>query len=128
MDDLIAFLNARLDEDEVVARKAAECAEVKDGRWFDGEDEINDDNGLRLATVNSPPVTVHCARHDPGRVLREVEAGRALVSGYERALVKAPGNTPLINTLIRLMRARAAVWCGHRDFRREWAGVDVPAR
>ena len=59
---------------------ASLCAEVKDGRWFDEEDEITDDNGLRLATINSPPVTTHIARNDPARVLRRVKATRSLVA------------------------------------------------
>ena len=81
-DTEIAFLRARLDEDEETARDARACAEVKDGRWFDGEDEINDDNGLRLATVNHPFVTAHIARHDPARVLREVAVWRRLLLDY----------------------------------------------
>lgn len=81
-DAEIAFLRARLDEDEAAARDARACAEVKDGRWFDGEDEINDDNGLRLATVNHPFVTAHIARHDPARALREVAVWRRLLLEY----------------------------------------------
>ena len=78
--ELTATIEARLHDDEEAARDARRCAEVKDGRWFDGEDEINDDNGLRLATVNHPFVTTHIARHDPARVLRDVTATRALVA------------------------------------------------
>ena len=75
------MIETRLDEDEwMAATAAALCAEVKDGRWFDEEDEITDDNGLRLATINSPPVTTHIARNYPARVLRRVEATRSLVA------------------------------------------------
>ena len=81
--DLIAFLNARIDEDERYLKS----------------------NQHHLWTQ---------------RPLREVEAKRTILAEYERALEKAPGNLPLINTLIRLMRVLAAVYSDHRDYRQEW--------
>lgn len=139
MSDLIAFLTARLAEDEEVARDARACAEVKDGRWFDGEDEINDDNGLRLATVNHPFVTAHIARHDPSRVLREVEADRRLIEAYHdranwaeelrdpdtdyRNVTEADARWEEGATaaLLAAIQFRAAVYSDRPDYRQEWA-------
>ena len=56
-----------------------------------------------------------------GLLLREVDAGRAILAEYDRALVKARANVPLINALKRLMQARAAVYSDHPDYRQEWA-------
>ena len=77
---LAAQIEARLTEDETAAAAAALCAEIKDGRWFDEEDEITDGDGLRLATINSFAVTTHIARNDPARVLRRVAVTRELVA------------------------------------------------
>ena len=71
MDDLVQFLRARLDED---AAAASQCA--GDGQWtpeaiaFYGPDL-------------SPEVRGHMARHDPARVLAEVDAKRKLLTEYE---------------------------------------------
>lgn len=54
------------------------------------------------------------------RATRDVDAKREILAQYARALEKAPGNLPLISTLIRLMRAQAAIWCDHPDYRPEW--------
>lgn len=57
---MVAFLLARLDEDERAARAAAAVAAD--------------------VALSVPPATVeHVARHDPARVLREVAALRAIV-------------------------------------------------
>ena len=119
----VAFLNARLDEDEEAARDARACAEVKDGRWFDGEDEINDDNGYRLATVNHPFVTTHIARHDPDRTLREVAAKRAMLSmfldafgnGLNMTIYGAVGGFTMNGDWV--LRQMAAVYSDHPDYR-----------
>jgi hypothetical protein len=57
-DDLIAFLNARLDEDEAAAKA-----------WLPFG---NPDAAARE----------HIARHDPARVLREVQAMRAILAAH----------------------------------------------
>ena len=91
--DLAAFIAARLDEE----KPADTCGCLDTNHW---------------------PSCVPQPWADRKR--REIAADRALIAEYERALAKAPGNTPLINTLIRLMRARAAVWSDHPDYRQEW--------
>ncbi|MFD3333498.1 DUF6221 family protein [Streptomyces sp. NPDC058700] len=96
MDDLIAFLRARLDDDAAIARAAAEvcgCHEPA-GRWAFDDDE----NDGRIVIVDDPHPEMkrkverrwngsydglfaarHIARHDPARVLAEVDAKRRIV-------------------------------------------------
>jgi len=75
---LTEFLTARLDEDELVARSCAtERWTVKDG-WHDGLDmEVL--SSTYPACID-PEEATHTARHDPARVLAEVEAKRLLVA------------------------------------------------
>lgn len=90
--ELIDFLHARLDEDEQVARAAAEMNpapwHVRYEGWVEGSAENKDnpmaDTGLwdcegagSLCMATS--TAVHVARHDPARVLAEVEAKRRIV-------------------------------------------------
>ncbi|WP_433078897.1 DUF6221 family protein [Dactylosporangium sp. CA-052675] len=103
MTDLLAFLAARLDEDERVARAAA-----GGGRWsYPGSDSVAGwalydeawvianlktyehetyDYAARMPAMRDPRYVDadangrHIARHDPARVLREVEAKRALLA------------------------------------------------
>ena len=125
----VAFLNARLDEDEEAARDARACAEVKDGRWFDGEDEINDDNGYRLATVNHPFVTAHIALHDPDRELREVEVKRRLIERYERAAAVPESVSSFVRgqdsgyreACLDAIKDLTAAYSDFPGYRQEWA-------
>ncbi|MFB7213092.1 DUF6221 family protein [Streptomyces sp. NPDC056255] len=91
MDDLMQFLRDRLDEDESVARTAGGGS--TDGlRWLDHGSEsglVSDDAGMM---VTHKPSTddehaAHIARHDPARVLREVEAKRQIIDRHQ------PGTT-----------------------------------
>ena len=66
IDDLIAFLNARLDEDRAVAREAAGLTEC----W------VAEEPAIGVVLVDGEPLieghivglTAHIARHDPARV------------------------------------------------------------
>jgi len=98
MDDLVAFLRARLGEDERVARDAADA---DSGAWFMGdkwnvyraEDEARYDEDYRgeenrlVVYGNVKPQSEHIARHDPARVLAEVAAKRAIVWAHEPVLL-----------------------------------------
>lgn len=97
VDDLIAFLNARLDEDEsgakALASKPWKAEPVVYGRPEDGWGEPNT---WEIETVDGQTivhhqthegggiyeeeVAAHIARHDPARVLREVAAKRAILA------------------------------------------------
>ncbi|MER5277763.1 DUF6221 family protein [Streptomyces sp. NPDC002809] len=70
-DDLVQFLRDRLDEDERIARAAG-------SGWYDYDPE------QQIAFV-PPEDSRHIARHDPARVLREVEAGKRMLHAYDVA-------------------------------------------
>jgi hypothetical protein len=104
MDDLIAFLNARLDEDEAAAKA-----------W------------LPFGNPTAEQCE-HFARHDPARVLRDVGAKRRIVAWHESECTctwcdeegdDLPG--PDVTgygcpTLLMI----AAIWSDHPDYRQEW--------
>ncbi|MCX4605485.1 DUF6221 family protein [Streptomyces anulatus] len=78
-DDLVQFLRDRLDDDERIARHAV------DGPWVDpmggpiwGGYEERFVIAQQVQRWNSQ----HIVRHDPARVLREVDAKRAVLNAY----------------------------------------------
>ncbi|MFD9949848.1 DUF6221 family protein [Nonomuraea sp. NPDC059023] len=80
MDDLITFLRARLDEDEQAARDASADVWRKSERpsiWVSCEDGP-------VAQTKYFEDAAHIARHDPARVLREVEAKRRMLDLHAR--------------------------------------------
>ena len=122
MNDLTAFLNARLDEDEAAA-KAAWGVEW-DWRY------VAQPFGERPSIAH----TVHIARHDPARVLREVEAKRAIL---DRHMPHQPAFGGLacdwcsedVDDRPQIAKERwpcpdvrsiATVWSDHPDYRPEW--------
>ncbi len=61
---------------------------------------------------------VHIARHDPARVLREVEATRALIAAIEHP---DPNQGPEYGYGLRLaLMFRAAVYSDHPDYDQSW--------
>jgi len=103
VNDLVAFLNARLDEDEEQARRVQ--AVLDDGwNYFD----------------ETPTELI-----DPARALREVEVKRAIV---RRCAIRMNEMDQHPNGLVspRALLARqvlmdlAAVWSDHPDYRAEW--------
>jgi len=126
MDDLTAFLAARLGEDEAAAK-----ANIGAGPgWVHGlgDTENFGPSWPDYQTYDSEELSAaedYLDRFRPLRVLREVEAKRAIVrlaakvrewtdgsagatAGYAAAVV---GDT---------LRALAAVWSDHPDYRQEW--------
>lgn len=91
-DDLVAFLRARLDEDERVALDALPL-----GHWeVRGRHHVYKANG----PPSLPPVASyaigeaeHIARHDPARVLADVAAKRAIVDQMAGMLAAAQGDS-----------------------------------
>jgi hypothetical protein len=139
-DDLVAFLRARLDEDEAAATAATA------GPWeWDDSTDIGEwgHRGPKLMSATATwttsegrgpyPVTVlagygydawgldvgdgdkaFIARYDPARVLREVEAKRAIVKSESSPYLA--GHAPATVTL----RYLAAVYRDHPDYQPEW--------
>ena len=116
--DIVAFLSARLDEDEAAAKA-----------WL---------------PLGNPDAAArpHIARQDPGRVLREVEAGRRLLMAYgdalgwlddyeseecdwdispERQRDWAQWYRGAVEGLRAAVSLRAATWSGHPDYDATWS-------
>ena len=143
MDDLTAFIKARLDEDEAAAKAVAPLGHV-----FDMGGERLDDQFAHIRvrhhsedgrSYSQPdqPATRHFARHDPARVLREVAAKRAIVAEHIHAKAShVGGGTHRFGCencdddreygiwgsgWCATVRQLAAVWSDHPDYKQEWA-------
>ncbi|MEU9888659.1 DUF6221 family protein [Sphaerisporangium sp. NPDC051011] len=145
--DLQTFLRARLDQDEQLARRASEHASAE---WLVNEhndvvlwwppdpDEAENERRLghsvtadswRGADVDRG-MAPHIARHDPARVLREVEAKRKLLGHYEDAVVSLANAGPngevhdlmtgAVNTLRAVLIDHVQIYADHPDYREEW--------
>ncbi|WP_030168905.1 DUF6221 family protein [Streptomyces sp. NRRL S-813] len=173
MSDLVEFLRARLDEDEQVARDAAAKAAAtlagvaaKEGVWkppytdvgptwtFDYDhvfvtcDRPGQPRLAMLADCGSGAfrLTPHIARHDPARVLAEVEAKRDLLEALineGHAALRPGGSTEVYcgadygtgdpcdcgrnERLSRYLRLLAKPYADHPDYRAKWrAEQDTP--
>lgn len=88
MDDLMQWLGAQLDEDERVAKAAnAGPWSVNDETYAetiyaaDGTDVVAGGRwGGEASVFNDTEDALHIVRHDPARVLREVEAKRRILA------------------------------------------------
>jgi hypothetical protein len=150
VSDLEAFLTARLDEDEAAAKAAP------GSRWraFADEDvagaSVFDEHWRLLEPTRydndpfsgKPPaaaaqyiergrdeLVTHIARHDPARVLREVEAKRKILGAYVYASRHdRPGTSDYkdgvsdgeVEALAMAAHALAAVWSDHPDYDPGW--------
>ncbi|WP_275558459.1 DUF6221 family protein [Streptomyces sp. 5-6(2022)] len=135
-DGLVEFLRARLDEDEQIARRACEYAEAEwrldeefgeTVLWWPPEPHIAEkerEKGLpvvsdqwRGQTIDSR-IAPHVARHDPARVLREIDAKRETVHWHLHeeccsvCLDDVEG--------CPLFRALATPYADHPDYREGW--------
>jgi hypothetical protein len=117
---LAAFLNARLEEDEALARQAAQVAgpdwtwetEVPEGCDYPTDYIKTPDGTLLLDTMGGiEGVAPHVALHDPARTLRDVEAKRRMLEELDLSY-------PDEEHMIRLL---AAVYSDHPDYDPEWA-------
>jgi hypothetical protein len=114
--DLIAFLIARLDEDERTARAAEESG---GGDWWTAEEVLH-----RLTTdADGHSDAIHIARHDPARVLRDVKADRALLRRHTIGSLLSRGQYKggYCEALDEVIQIRAARFSDHPDYRQEWA-------
>lgn len=132
MDDLVAFLRARFDEDERIAR-AAEGTEL--APWLD----------LYEATLNAAghpederrAIGMHIAHFSPGRALWEVVGKSRILDEHrpysetERECVGCglAGDTlpavPDVEDCL-VLRGLAMAYNRHQDYRREWAVPYAP--
>jgi hypothetical protein len=139
VDDLAAFLAARLDEDEAAAKAAKapspwKAAEHEADNWI-----VTDAAGEPLIYDEGTPSleeAAHIARHDPARVLREVEAKRTILAEHDPCYptyYPTPSGQPTCGVChsggfdwdperwpCATVRALAVVYGDHPDYRPEW--------
>ena len=132
---LTGFLAARLDEDEQMAKFATP------GPWHIPEHDPlfycvdSPDGSGRICKFGDRRCgddvhnSLHIARHDPGRVLREAAAGRAILAAYEAVLRDGasagdPARRPRLygehDGLRMAVTQLAAVYSDHPDYQEEW--------
>ena len=130
-DPLVAFWTARLDENEATAKRAAACALVQrdgyepgDWRWLRSYGQPQPE---QIALID------HQSQFDPARVLREVEAKRAILARYVAVQAwsypPGDGDEAVQDELGEIIRRLVAVESDHPDYRPEWApssGVTLP--
>ena len=120
VDDLIAFLRARLDEDEAVARKADMPGIHPRGPWDQhGDRRIEDARGYVVAQAR-PESSEHIARWDPARVLAEVEAKRKLIELYLMTYETSTLDSDAWTIMKDAMRTLTQPYANHPDYRPEW--------
>ena len=119
-DDLIAFVRARLDEDEVLAKAAME-------HW----PFSNVDSAASIPGNGPAHVWAYVTAHDPARALREVARNRGVVERHVPfAIAGYTGcswceNEDATPWPCPDVRDLAAVYGYHPDYRQEWL-PDVP--
>lgn len=123
MDDLIAFIVARLDDDELGARNAG--GETWDFTGVNCEVRVREHKGYgefgRVAAYcrhgsaeEDLALAIHVAEHDPARVLRRVEWTRHMLNTISAL---AEGQPSFAHCLLSELGAE---WSDHPDYRQEW--------
>lgn len=131
MDDLVQWLRAQLDEDEHAARAAGGEA----WQWEHGYGDMCNDRTCpygELATDEAVIMQVHgfdvrqddrqvadhIARHDPARVLREIDAKRRVIVGLQHLL---RGDDPFVTSIADdSLRALAEPYADRPGYRDQW--------
>jgi hypothetical protein len=138
-DDLVDFLRARLDEDEQAARAATSGPwrhnpnkhwRKPGTSWFE-EAVFSGPDGAAATCVAGTGETddrqsmadaSHIARHDPARVLAEVDAKRDVIRLAERAHdYHATFLSGFAAVMEDALRKFALAYAYHPDYKPEWA-------
>lgn len=121
MDDLVSFWRARLDEAEAAAMLAAKrdpapwtMAEFGELRNASGR-EVFGPGGYE-AVCFWDDTAQFVASHEPGRVLREVEADRRLLAEMDQLA----GDIGWDDAIMFAVKCRAAVFSEHPDYQAGW--------
>jgi hypothetical protein len=144
---IVAFIEARLAEDKAAAKACPlEHWEAngppRDGRYIGPPEwylvgRVDAHTGHLLAEGSQihdrdHVCLIHAARHDPARVLRDVEAKRAILMRYETACRQADvaavdGGGPeqqawekIAGALELDVRSLATVWSDHPEYQEGW--------
>lgn len=125
------FLNARYDEDEQVARAATP------GHWGPSGHSVLTSDDIEFIEASRTD-SVHIARHDPARALREITAKRALLRAHPFEPYADEPSEGFCAECQRggsagvwpcpTVRIMSAVYADHPDYRQEWkpqlGGID----
>jgi hypothetical protein len=121
-EEQVAFLAARLDEDETSAKLAAR----EGGTWTQDDParfpgSISSLGGPVVYDEGAPDENQapHIVRFDPNRMLRDVAADRQLLAAWQQAEAATPASaweSDYAQALERAVRIRAAVYSDHPDY------------
>jgi Family of unknown function (DUF6221) len=137
MDDLITFLRARLDEDEAWARSAAEFNATEWDNPSTGVVSTGADGLDGLLATSDRGLAGHIARHDPARVLAEVDAKRRIIDLHHTKVFETVHGSPEFGhdfwcevchvpsdqrgrTWCLTLRLLALPYADHPDYREDW--------
>jgi hypothetical protein len=123
MDGLVQWYDAQLDEDERIARRAGDTFRQI------GETGVivatEGDRAEECASANWAGIAEHIVRHDPARVLREIDAKRRLLDLHARAhhqCVAEDGPTQWhVKDPCATLRLLALPYADRPGYREEWA-------
>ncbi|MGW6743767.1 DUF6221 family protein [Streptomyces sp. NPDC055025] len=116
-DDLVAFIRARLNEDEEIARRAGDSFRQI------GETGVivatEGDRAEECASANWAGVAEHIVAQDPARVLREIDAKRKTLDDCEGIIVGWHYEESK-EFAHDVLRNAALPYVDHADYREEW--------
>lgn len=124
---IVEFLEARIAEDEAVARRAGGPSHTPCLHWEAGEtngDGIRRIDGVPVAGHSWPHEMDHIARHDPARVLAECAAKRRLLRAHAKWCHNVHDtqypNMDYDASYWWTLLVFASVYADHPDFQEEW--------
>ncbi|MFE7752146.1 DUF6221 family protein [Streptomyces sp. NPDC057428] len=126
--DLVQFLKRRLDEDEEIAKDPTHATwATAEWRFSDAGNAPYVDLGTNhldsVSSLNESEMR-HIARHDPARVLAEVDAKRELLSRYEAMVADVlvvTGREAILSEYRRVILPSLALpYADHPGYRAEW--------
>ena len=131
MSDIVEFLTARLDEDQAAIEAPESWTEFDEAQ---GVRRVGVDRSFEVVAASTRSWRgMHIARHDPARVLREVEAKRRILERHSPILTcgsmacdgcgwdREDGHhVEDINECPEL-RDMASVYADHADYEQSWS-------
>lgn len=129
MDDLVRWLGEQLDEDERIARDA------DPGPWKSESLGRHNQAAIKLAAPTSliqfdgsraAANGMHASRHDPARVLREIDAKRRMIDTFTRRYEASKASSTTTATgahwvmLADTLRLLALPYADRPGYREEW--------
>jgi len=133
MDDLVRWLGKQLEEDERLARAATPGPWSRMGRRVLDPTPPSDRLGIGMAVGHAAAdadfneTADHIVRHDPARVLREIDSKRAILALHTQSLrdggcqvCDVPGGRRLRPDACTTVRMLASAYADRPGFREEW--------